>query len=145
PGRSVARGERHHPRGVVGYDAAGSHAATHPARIVRRLAARFRAGDPGTIGLDPVVFVEFHHAGGRRLQSLRDPLYRNGGGARDGQYGDHRRRDLARLSHWWPLGRIAQRSCARERITGIRDQESGVRGSRTMPITTTTPFLIPDY
>ena len=47
--------------------------------------------------LDPAVQLELDHARGRGLQSLRDRLYRAGGGARHHQHGDHRRRDLARL------------------------------------------------
>ena len=91
PGRSIAGGERANPRRQLGHDHARDHAAADPARPVRRLAPGVRAGDPGAVGLDPAVLVELDHARGRGLQSLRDRLYRAGGGARHDQHGDHRR------------------------------------------------------
>ena len=96
PGRPVARGKRAHPRRVLGHDHARGDAAADPARPVRRLAAGVRAGDPGAERVDPAVQLGLDHARRRRLQSLRDRLYRAGRGARHRQHGDHRRRDLAR-------------------------------------------------
>ncbi len=52
---------------------------------------------------------QLDHARGRGLQSLRDRLYRAGGGAGDDQHGDHRRGDLARLSARRPQHRVTQR------------------------------------
>ena len=69
-GRSFARGKRADSRRVVGDDHARDHAAAHPARAVRGLAARLRARHPGAQRLDPAVLVELHHLGGRGLQPL---------------------------------------------------------------------------
>ncbi len=112
PGRPFAGGERADPRRQLDHDHARDHAAADPARPVRRLAPGVRAGDPGAVGVDPAVLVAVDHAGGRGLQSLRDRLYRAGGGARDDQHVHHRRRDLARLSPRRPQHRLAHRSRA---------------------------------
>ena len=129
PGRSVARGERADPRRLLGHHHARDHAAADPARPVRRLAPGVRAGDPGADRLDPAVQLELDHAGGRGLQPLRDRLHRAGGGARDRQHGDHRRRDLAR--------RLAAAAGARRRRAGPamvahgRDHDRGLSASRS--------------
>ena len=59
------------------------------------LAPRVRAGDPGAQRLDPPLQLRVDHAGGGRLQPLRDRIPRAGGGPGDRDHGDHRQRHLA--------------------------------------------------
>jgi iron(III) transport system permease protein len=103
PARGPLRECRFPPdRSLPGRDGAGHrrrlaahvpkrHAAAGTARAFRGLAAGLRAGAPGAFRLGAPLQLGIHHAGRRRLQSLRDGGAGAGGGPGDRDHAAHHR------------------------------------------------------